>query len=137
MASKNPIILAGISAILLIAVIIGRNSDSRPGTSIKHAAADVPYLGRVQVLNGCGRPAAADKMADFLRGNNFDVKHIGNTPDENYPFTMVVSRKKDMVIARQIENVLHTGHCILLCTDDKNYDATVITGPDYQKRIRR
>jgi hypothetical protein len=136
MLSRNLIIFSVISAILVFAVIIGRGGAHRSPAQRSAVVSDsIPDIGPVQVLNGCGQTDAGDKMADFLRSRKFDVKSIGNAKSANYPFTMVIGRKKDMKTARQIEAVLHTGHCILLCNGEPGFEAAVILGPDFQSRI--
>ena len=41
---------------------------------ITSPAPAIPNIGRIEVLNGCGIPGAAGKVADFLREKQFDVK---------------------------------------------------------------
>ena len=102
----------------------------------KKSAQVVPFLGQVQVLNGCGAHGAADEMTDFLRANHFDVKFAGNAANWNFPFTLVISRTPDMTIARKIARALKTDHCLLIRNNDRTYDATVVIGPDYGERIK-
>ncbi len=144
MFSRNLLPFSGISAILIIAMMIGilRNpAADRPSAAAGSPAQDrnaviVPSIGRVQVLNGCGAEGAADKMTDFLRAKNFDVKNTGNAASWNYPFTLVISRTADMKVANQIARVLRTDHIVLIRKEDRTYDVTVIIGPDYGERIR-
>ena len=149
MFSKNIPSLLSISAILFTAMIIGilrspdRTKDaSAPGPGEKNPplqeqlAANVPSIGRIQVLNGCGSAGAADKMTDFLRVKKFNVANTGNASSWNYPFTLVVSHNNDMTIANQIAAALTTGHVVLMRKEDHAYDVTVIIGPDYEERIR-
>lgn len=138
-----------ISAILLTALIIGilRSPDRSmprevPGTPgndpqlQEQIDANVPSIGRIQVLNGCGVAGAADKMTDFLRIKKFNVANTGNASSWNYPFTLVVSHTKDMTIADQIAAALNTPPVVLMRKEDRAYDATVIIGPDFEERIR-
>ncbi|MGA3050635.1 MAG: LytR C-terminal domain-containing protein [Chitinispirillaceae bacterium] len=139
MSPKNLLIFSIIGIILLLAIFLGivRRSSIRSGEPAPETtAASIPYLGPVQVLNGCGIAGAGDQMADFLRARNFDVKNIGNAPESNYPYTLVISRSKNMTIAHQLESALHTGHCVLMRNGEETYVATVIIGPDYEERIQ-
>jgi hypothetical protein len=149
MLSKNFLPLLSISAILFTAITIGilRNSN-KPLTSLfpefkkkepplqEQIAANVPSIGRIQVLNGCGIDGAADKMTDFLRMKKFDVANTDNAAHWNYQFTLVISHSKDMTIARQIATALKTDRIVLIRKPDRAYDATVIVGPDYGERMR-
>jgi hypothetical protein len=141
--------LISISAILITALIIGilrspERHDARrlpEHGKINHSlqeqiAASVPSIGRIQVLNGCGIDGAADKMTDFLRTKKFNVANTGNASSWNYPFTLVISHIQDMAIARQIAAALSTDRVVLTSKEDRTYDVTVITGPDYEERIR-
>lgn len=100
------------------------------------AVKNVPYIGKVQVLNGCGTDGVAHLMADFLRRHHFDVKEIGNAENWNFPETMVISRVNDTTVASRIAQTLHTGNMVLIKKEETVYDATVIVGPDYRERIR-
>jgi hypothetical protein len=144
---KNAVILAAIACVLLAAMIIGAHKAAvvPPGPggagqgNAPAAALDqtdlVPHIGRVQVLNGCGTPGAANRVADFLRSHRFDVKDIGNAPTGNYAFTLVVSRVKDTAVAGEVAAALGTDKCFLLRSGDGAYDATVYIGADFEQRI--
>lgn len=150
MFSKNLSTFLSICAILFVAMVIGiiRNPEKRavPTAAVsakpdslqqeQTAIDNIPSIGRVRVLNGCGAEGAADKMTDFLREKKFDVTNKGNAASWNYPFTLVISHTKNMTIARQIAKALNTDHCVLIRKDDRTCDVTVIIGPDYGERIR-
>ena len=109
--------------------------EQRPATVPDTLA--VPHIGRIQVLNGCGTGGSARLIAEYLRKNNFDVKNIGNADNWNYPETLVIARTADTTIATQVARVLHTGNLVMMRTSDETqYDATVIVGPDYGERLQ-
>lgn len=97
---------------------------------------NIPYLGRIQVLNGCGTDGIAHLISEYLRRNNFDVKNIGNAKNWNYPETLVISRINDTTIASQVATVLNSSNLVLIKNEEESYDVTVIVGPDYRERIR-
>lgn len=144
MVSKNITVFAVIGAILLTAIIFGvyRGTPAPVrdnSTTTKQATGKtekVPYIGKIQVLNGCGEPGAANVAADSLRKKSFDVKDIGNAPTSNYESTMVISRTKDMTIAKQVAEVLKTNQCFLVRNEDQVYDVTVIIGHDFKERLK-
>ncbi len=135
---KNLPVFLIIGLILVLAIIIGylRRPTEFTLSSPDAAAPSVPYLGPVQVLNGCDAVGAGEGMADFLRARNFDVKNIGNASERNYPYTLIISRTKNMTVAYQLRAALHTDHCVLIRNGEETYAATVIIGPDYRERIR-
>jgi hypothetical protein len=133
---RNSMLLLLLFIILGAAILIGRFRDTPPRQRTQQERReDVPHIGRIQVLNGCGITGAANAVADFLRRRSFDVKNIGNADMWNYPFTMVVSRSLDMSIARQVSEALGTDKLILMRTDEDLYNVTVILGPDFGERI--
>ena len=139
---KNFFTLFVIAGIIGLAMLKGttipiKNVPSAPPrTTEKGEEENIPYLGRVQVLNGCGTGGVAHAMAEFLRKNNFDVKNIGNAENWNYPETLVISRINDTTIASQIADALNTPNMVLIKNEEELYDVTVIVGPDYRERIK-
>lgn len=114
-----------------------------PGNTVKTIAvsttdtADVPYIGRIQVLNGCGTSGSAHLVAEYLRKHDFDVKNIDNADNWNYPETLIISRTGDTTIAAQVASALHTGNVVMIRNSETTpYDVTVIVGPDYRERLQ-
>jgi hypothetical protein len=135
---KNVVVFSVLCCILITAMLLGAHRGNRqPAAQSIQQTDGIPSIGRIQILNGCGAVGAANKVADYLRAKGFDVKNKGNAPTSNYPFTMVVSRTKDMSIARQVAAALTTDKAILIRTTDETYDATVFIGSDFPERIMR
>ncbi len=120
-----------------LSILIGTVLSNRPSPVEKKAVPlTVPHIGRIEILNGCGIEGAANKVADFLRSRNFDVKNIGNAQTWNYPYTMVISRSLDTTVAFQVSNALKTDKRIIMRNNENMYDVTVIIGPDFTDRIK-
>ena len=135
---KNIVIFSFVCVLLACCIAVGLRSSGavqEPTQKPLEKKENIPSVGRVQVLNGCGVDGAANVVADFLRNKKFDVKSIGNAASENYQKTLVVSRKKDMVIAQQVGEALKTKSVILMRTQDDMYDVTVFVGKDFQERV--
>lgn len=135
---KNVIVFTVLCGVLLLAIFLGMKrvgAVSQPD-AVPEKNTGIPSVGRIQILNGCGVAGAANKVADFLRAQGFDVKNKGNAPTSNYPFTVVASRKKDCSIAEQVARALATDKVILLRTADETYDATVFVGGDFSERTK-
>jgi hypothetical protein len=140
-AVKNAIVLLVLLCILFAAIFLGRQRSVRqmePMQGLPGILGTIPSIGRIQILNGCGAGGAANKVGDFLRSKGFDVKNKGNAPTSNYPFTLVVSRKKDMTIARQVAGAIgaENDKILLMRNGDETYDVTVFVGSDYSERIK-
>ncbi len=118
-------------------MFMGTEIKSKPIPEEKNKKiASVPYIGRIEILNGCGIEGAAGKVADYLRSTNFDIKSVGNAQTWNYPFTMVISRTLDTTIASQVASSLNTDKMIVIRNNDRMHDVTVIIGPDFGERIQ-
>jgi hypothetical protein len=141
---KNAAILLVTCTVLISAIIVGL-----PGPSVKRQTQGetpppqksediqkIPWIGKIQVLNGCGVDGAANIVAEYLRTKKFDVKNIGNAPTGNYKTTLVVSRKKDQAMAHQVADALGTNAVFILRTQDEMYDVTVFVGADFKERAR-
>ena len=111
-------------------------AQQTPASTFSALQKNVPNIGSVQVLNGCGAGGAADRMAGFLRAKNFDVKDIGNAQTWNYPATMIISRTNDMGLAGEIEKHLKTGKVVLIRNNEQLYEVTVVVGPDFEEKIK-
>ena len=141
---KNAAILLVTCLVLIIAMVAGLRGPSVKGetqseTSAPQKSEDlqkIPWIGKIQVLNGCGVDGAANVVAEYLRSKKFDVKNIGNAPTGNYKATLVVSRKKDQAMARQVAGALGTSAVFILRTRDEMYDVTVFVGADFKERVR-
>lgn len=138
-------VFAGICLILLMAYVIGAGRDNAvvAARAEKTATENVPHVGSIQVLNGCGIDGAAGQMADFLRSHRFDVKDIGNAEawdgsgiTWNYPETIVVSQTTDLSNARKVARALSTDKVVLRRIENTVYDVVVFVGPDYAERIK-
>jgi hypothetical protein len=138
---KNVVVLLILVAVLAAAIFLGSHRAMPSNDRISATSGGgrtIPSIGRIQILNGCGADGAANKVGDFLRAKGFDVKNKGNAPTSNYPFTLIVSRKKDMSIARQVAGALgvESDKTVLMRNGDETYDVTVYVGPDYPERIK-
>ncbi len=99
-------------------------------------ASFVPNTGQIQVLNGCGKPGAAEGFRDYLTGLGFDVIEFGNAPSWNYERTLVLSRAETDRIAGDLAKVLGTPRLLHLRHDAALVEATVIVGKDYEELMR-
>jgi hypothetical protein len=137
---KNFIVFITVACVLVLAMFLGMEQTKKSATIQpliqKQQNVCIPSVGSIQILNGCGVIGAANKVADFLRARGFDVKNKGNAPLNNYPFTLVVSRKKDGSIARQIAQALATEKIVQIRTSDDSYDVTVFVGADFLERTK-
>ena len=131
---KNIIAFLFICAIIIFSIVVGISktplSHKIPQNTEKNTAV-IPAIGSIEILNGCGESGAANEVADFLRTKGFDVKSTGNAETWNYPFTIVVSRIKEMEIAERVSAALKTDKLIQIRTDEEQYNVSIFIGPDY------
>lgn len=101
-----------------------------------------PLLIRLQILNGCGVPGAAQDVAEFLLTQEaeeiiFDVIDVGNFTDTDVSRSLIWDRIGDETTA------LKVAHLIGIKKEDVSYHllknnyldikVTLILGSDYQK----
>jgi hypothetical protein len=134
---NNLILLVIICLTCAISVYVGTTKLSTVENNwTTKKAVVIPDIGSIELLNGCGAEGAANKVADYLRSNNFDVKYVGNADTWNYPFTMVITRGKDDSIANQVAKILKTDKLVKIRDNDNSFDVTVVIGPDYGEKIQ-
>lgn len=110
---------------------------TREETSHESSESFVPNTGQIQILNGCGKPGAAEHFRNFLTDQGFDIIEFGNAASWNYSQTMVVARTENLPVARDLARVLGTDNLIHLFDPMAMVDATVFVGKDYEELIKR
>lgn len=133
---KNVFILLLFFAIAGIALLKGTTLQKPVAVAPRITPLTIPYIGRLQILNGCGSSGAAQSVAGFLREHHFDVKTIGNADNWNFTETLVISRILDTSIAVQVAEALSSNGIVLIRNQETRYDVTVIIGNDYRERIQ-
>ena len=97
----------------------------------------VPNTGQIQILNGCGKPGAAEQFRNYLTEKGFDIIEFGNAGSWNYAHTLVIARTANEPVARDLAKVLETENLIHLSDPLAMVDATVIIGKDYEELSKR
>ena len=141
---KNAFIMAIVCTVLVAALAVGlrpqhpadETASPPPPQKSDDTRQSPPHIGRIQVLNGCGTPAAAKTVVEFLRARKFDVKDCRNAKTSNYTETLVVSRVKNQAVARQVAQALGIPSVVLMRNGDEMYDVTVYVGTDFQEHVR-
>ena len=103
----------------------------------KEEEAFVPNTGQIQILNGCGKPGAAEAFRNYLTDRGFDIIEFGNAGSWNYAHTLVVARTDNEPVARDLARVLNTDNLVHLFDPLALVDATVFIGKDYEELIKR
>jgi len=93
-----------------------------------HRAA--PVVAKIHVLNGCGVQGAANRLAELLKQQGYEVAKVGNAPRFDYALSEVVYRNGSSEQARQVASAL--GINIIRPQDDQSSEAdvTIIVGRD-------
>ena len=120
------VVVAGYIASFTVQITRGYSSEKSP----------VEYFINLQVLNGCGVNNAGSIVADYLRGQGFDVKNVDNAPTWNYRESIIVSRGSDMRIALRVARALRTDRVVMLREHNSQYDVAVFVGGDFKERLR-
>lgn len=138
---RNLVFLTIILAVCIVSILIGwqldpenyKDEEEQVTTTIEN----IPHIGRVEVLNGCGVSGAAGALAGYLRDKSFDVKNTDNADSWNYTETIVISRTGEMDVAKQVADALRIKDVILLKNGQDLYNVTVIAGSDFSTLINQ
>lgn len=86
----------------------------------------------VAVLNGSGVTGAAERLADFLRGDGYRVMRTGNAPRADYDASVVMAEDPDSAQIQKIADLLNCRPQMLPRQSDKpDTSVVVIIGRDY------
>lgn len=135
---KNLAVFFLVAVIIGLAMIVGRAvTDRHSPTPSPSGSAQIPSIGRLQILNGSHCDKGAWRVADMLRKKGFDVKNdgIGNAMSFNYPQTLIISRTTDTKNARQVGQALQLAadRVIIMRNGEERFDVTVILGADCEE----
>lgn len=87
-------------------------------------------LPRVEVLNGSGISGAAQKVADVLMQQGYEVTAVGNADSFDYASTRIVNHRSDVQGIDRIQNVMGPGVVEQGGDPSAEADVTVIVGRD-------
>lgn len=99
--------------------------------AVRVAGGHAGHAPQVQVVNGSGIPELAQRAADALRAKGLDVVEVGNADAQNYEETVVLVRRGNAGIARQVASVLGHGQVMEQRDPSLLVDVTVVLGRDY------
>ncbi|HIE09510.1 MAG TPA: LytR family transcriptional regulator [Armatimonadetes bacterium] len=88
---------------------------------------------RVEVLNGCGVPGIATKVAEVLRLEGFEVERVDNADRYDYDATLLLVRGGNISAAEEIRRLLGCGE--IRKAGKEGADVTVIVGRDLANSI--
>ena len=85
---------------------------------------------RVQILNGSGEPGVGVRLASFLRDGGYKVVEVRNADRSDYFASMVVARRGELSIAREVAHYLGGPPLIQQVWDADLADVSVVIGTD-------
>jgi hypothetical protein len=83
---------------------------------------------RVEVLNGCGVPGAAERIATTLRAGRFIVERTGNAPEFGHPEDLVIARSEDREAMEEVARRIDCPNRLIQRNETADVDVTVIVG---------
>jgi hypothetical protein len=101
-------------------------SALRSGNSEAPAAADASL--RIEILNGCGSPGAADRVALLLRRAGYVVERTGNADHFHYREDVIAARRVGLEKARPLAAVLEGAAVVEQRIPQYDVDITVVVG---------
>lgn len=131
--------------VLGLVVLVYTFSFVKRLTQTEAIGSSEPILIKLEVLNGCGVPGAAQDVANFIltqkfEGFTFDVIEVDNFSDSQIPQTLIWDRVGDLDATQKVAQLLN------ISKENVSYQAikekrlkvlgiqqTLILGKDYQK----
>ncbi|MBE3579809.1 MAG: LCP family protein [Caldanaerobacter subterraneus] len=83
---------------------------------------------KVEVLNGCGIPGAAGKVAEILKQQGFDVVRVGNVNGASYDTTQIILRSENKKAANELKKLLKNAVIVEDYQKKSDADITIILG---------
>lgn len=125
-----------LAAILFATFLFGCGPSDGPAA--KPTADSVAVLpsrsaGVVEVLNGTGRKGAANRIAERLRVQGYDVVKIGNAPERNHSRTIVAERRAAPQVAAGVAKAIGVPSFFSFHNENLLVDATVFVGRDFEE----
>lgn len=82
----------------------------------------------VEVLNGCGVPGVATRVAEVLRAQGFEIQRVDNADRYDYDVTTLFVQGDALLTAEEVRNILGLGE--VRRTKGEEVKVTVIVGKD-------
>ena len=105
----------------------------QPSLQIENPYPSADDVYQVEVRNGVGVTGVAERMRAYLRTKNYDVVWVGNHTSFDQDETVVVDRRGNLDIARNIVATLGLPEDRISqeIRDEYHLDASIIIGKDY------
>lgn len=113
-------------AVAIVAVLMVLNVLSQ--FTRRDSVCELPVV--IEVLNGCGRPGVAERVASHLRSRGFDIMCVRNADDFDFVETLVVDRTGDRDKAHAVADALGGAPVVYQVSSAFFVDVTVILGDD-------
>jgi hypothetical protein len=122
---------------LLVAALAGSWAWSRfgPGAAEGGRRKASARVIRVQVLNGSGEPGIGIRVASYLREGGYRVVEVRNADRGDYFSSLVVARRVDLSLAREVAHYLGGPPLVRQAWDSELADVSVVIGSD-RSRLR-
>lgn len=120
---------------LLVLVLVGSWAWGRWGPHRPHLVATNVRVIKVQILNGSGEAGIGTRVATFLREGGYRVVEVRNADRTDYFTSMVVARRSDLSMAREVAHYLGEPPLIQQAWDSGSADVSVLIGSD-RSRLR-
>lgn len=127
-------LLIGVLAVVVVA-LVGSWAWARWGPHGARHGKPGERLIRVQVLNGSGEAGIGTRIATYLREGGYRVVEVRNADRSDYFASFVVSRRRDLSMAREVAHYLGEPPLIQQAWDSELADVSVLIGSD-RSRLR-
>ena len=142
MGRLSTLLIGLIAAVLAVAVLVLVFSflqnrflptAEQPAIQVEQAYPSADDVYQVEVRNGVGVSGLAEQMRAYLRTKNYDVVWVGNHTSFDQEKTIVIDRRGNLDIARNIVATLGlpTDRISQDIRTEYHLDASIVIGKDY------
>lgn len=128
--------------LLLALAVWQRHADAAstfvPPVEANRATAPATHISRtvrVEVLNGCGKPAIAGRVTRRARAAGMDVIDEGNAETFGFLNSMVIDRRGNLAKAQEVAEAMGIPVCIQQVREDPSRlaEVSIVIGRDYRR----
>ena len=121
-----------VRGLMVLVLVLGVGSFTWSWVGGEGPVVSLPPL-QIEVLNGCGEPGLAQKVAERLQGLGHDVVRVADSADPGLEKTIVVDRRGRDRLSRELARRIGPCPVVLERLEAPEADLTLIVGADWRQ----
>ena len=121
-----------VRGVMVLVLVLGVGSITWSWIEGEGPVVSLPPL-QIEVLNGCGEPGLAQKVAERLQGLGHDVVRVADAADSGLQRTVIVDRRGRDRLSRELARRIGPCPVVLERVRASEADLTLIVGADWRR----